>query len=245
MPRQSRPLLILTRPAPAAQRFATDLAARLQVRGLSCPETLIFPLMAPESLNAALPEPPPDGVLFTSETGVAALSARVGWRVPAICVGPQTELVAQQNGWPARMLGGDAERMVEGLTAAPLQGRWLHARGEDAAAPLAEILSALGMRVSEAVVYRQAAQPMPPTARAAFAQSARPVLVPVFSPRSGRLLVAELDGGRLAAPLWLAAISAAAARAMEPLAPARVEIAETPDGPGMLKAVERLLGAGA
>ena len=239
MPRQSRPLLILTRPLQASHRFAADVSAR---RGLF--ETLISPLMAPEWLSPTLPSRPPEGVIFTSETGVAGLSRLVDWRVPAICVGPQTAAVAQQQGWEAKVVGPDAERMVAQLTANPLRGRWLHARGENAAAPLAEVLGALGMEMSEAIVYRQAARPLSPEVRAAFADPERLVLHPVFSPRSGRLL-AEALASPPRAEVWIAAISAAAARAVEPLSPLRVVVADRPDGEGMLRAVERLLSSDA
>lgn len=236
MARQSRATLILTRPAQAAQRFAAELAA--QVAPL--PEILISPLMRPEAISAPVPEQPPDGVIFTSETGAMALSARVVWRTRAICVGPQTAAVAQSQGWQAEIVGPDAERMVAALRAAPLAGRWLHARGENAAAPLSPLLTALGMQVEEAVLYRQAPLPLSTAAREALKDPERHIILPIFSPRSGRLLVAEA-AGLLRAPLWVAAISAAAARAMEPLAPPRVEVADEPDGPGMLRAVERLL----
>lgn len=235
MARQSRPQLILTRPAQASHRFAADLAERFGPLDI-----LISPLMAPEWLSPPLPATPPDGVIFTSETGVAALSRLVDWRSPAICVGPQTALAARQHGWAAEVVGPDAERMTAALKAAPRKGRWLHARGEIAAAPLARTLGDLGMEMTEALLYRQVAQPLSAEARAAFDQPQTPVLAPIFSPRSGRLL-AEALGREPRSPLWIAAISAAAAAAVEPLGPRRVVVAGNPDGAGMLEAVERLL----
>lgn len=233
---QSRPLLILTRPAYAATRFAEEARARL---GDALP-VLIAPLMAPVFHQPALPEGVPDGVIFTSETGVAGLSAMVDWRVKAICVGPLTAKVATDNGWPATAIGGDAERLLAALTEQRPQGRWIHARGRDAAGALATRLAETGMAITEAVVYAQEPQPMPQALRAAFAENT-PLLLPIFSPRSGRLLIEALgDLGSVTAPLYIAAISQAAAATVSGLAASSIEIAASPDGPGMLHALERL-----
>lgn len=236
MAAQSRPTLLLTRPEPAATRFAAQVRGAFG-NGLAI---VVAPLMAPVFLDAALPGGW-DGTLFTSETGVRGLALLTAQRGMAICVGPRTAAAAQAAGWQARALGGDAEGLVAALGAAPLTGRWLHARGREAAGKLAERLRAAGMTVTEAVVYAQEPQPLTPQARALLDGTA-PVQVALFSPRSARLFLAQARDAR--APLHIAAISAATAQAVEPLAPRRVEIAATPDAPGMLAALARLSATG-
>lgn len=233
---QSRPLLILTRPAYAATRFAEEARVRL---GADLP-VLIAPLMAPVFFRPTLSGGVPEGVIFTSETGVAGLSALVDWRVKAICVGPLTAKVAQANGWPATAIGGDAERLLAALTAQRPKGHWIHARGRDAAGALASRLAETGMAITEAVVYAQEPRPMPADLRAVF-QGETPLLLPIFSPRSGRLLIEALGDLRsVTAPLYISAISPAAAATVSGLAASSIEIAASPDGPGMLDALERL-----
>lgn len=233
---QSRALLILTRPAYAATRFAAEARARLGADQA----ILSAPLMAPVFYKPQIDPPAPDGVIFTSETGVAGLSALVDWRVEAICVGPLTAKVAQDHGWPATSLGGDAERLLAALTAAKPKGRWIHARGRDAAGSLATRLAQTGMAITEAILYAQEPQPMAPELRAAF-HGTTPLLLPIFSPRSGRLLIEALgDLAAVTAPLHIAAISPAAVATVSGLAASSLEIAATPDGPGMLDALERL-----
>ncbi|RRH76572.1 uroporphyrinogen-III synthase [Falsigemmobacter faecalis] len=237
MPGQYRPLLLLTRPEPASLRFAD------QARAAFGPEVdlLIAPLMQTVFYRPALPEWQPEGMIFTSETGVAGFAALESRRGAAICVGPRTAEAAAEHGWQAEVVGGDAEGLVRDLTARRLAGRWLHARGREAAGNLAGRLNAAGMAVTEAVVYAQ--DPLPLSAEAAEMLERCPerVVIPVFSPRSGRLLVDALPA-RAFPQLRLAVISEATARAVAPLSASAVAIAPTPDLDGMLSAISRLPG---
>ena len=237
MAAQSRPTLLLTRPEPAATRFAAQLRERFG-DGL---EILSSPLMAPVFLAPTLPGGW-QGTIFTSETGVEGLRRLTGRRGPAVCVGPRTAEAAQAAGWQAEVIGGDANGLVAALTRQPRPGLWLHARGREAAGDLAARLRTAGMSVTEAVVYAQEPRPLTEAARARLMEGA-PVIVPLFSPRSAGLFVAQTGG--TVAPLLVAAISKAAADAVGPLGALRVECAPTPDGPGMLTALARLMGAGA
>ncbi|MFN3645192.1 MAG: uroporphyrinogen-III synthase [Gemmobacter sp.] len=234
MARQSRPTVLLTRPAEASERFAAELRARF-----GPVDVVVSPLMVPEFRAPVLPDAW-DGVILTSETGARALARLTARRGPAICVGPRTAEVAQALGWQAEAVGGDAESLVAALAARGLAGRWLHARGQDAAGDLAARLNAAGADIAEAVVYAQVAQPLSAAAQAALAGAA-PVVAAVFSPRSARLLAAEA-GALLRAPLAVAAISAAAAAPVQALAGAGLAVAPTPDAAGMLAALGRVLG---
>lgn len=233
MTAQSRPTLILTRPAAASARFADQIRA-----AFGDVPVVVSPLMAPVWLDPALPDGW-DGVLFTSETGVAGLARLTARRGPAVCVGARTAEVAQAAGWQAQALGGDADRLVAALTAQGLAGRWLHARGVDAAGNLAQRLNAAGGQVAEALVYDQQDQHLTPNARKALTGT-DPVVILVFSPRSARLFVAQ--AGPITAPAQAVAISAAAAEPLVAAMPGRVVVAQTPDAAGMLAALGRVLG---
>lgn len=234
---QYRPLLLLTRPEPASLRFADQARAMFGADF----DVLISPLMTTVFYRPALPEWQPEGMIFTSETGVAAFAALESRRGTAICVGPRTAEAAADLGWQAEIVGGDAEGLVRELTARRLQGRWLHARGREAAGNLAGRLNAAGMQVHELVVYAQDPQPLSGEAADLLAACPGRVVIPVFSPRSGRLLVEALP--RRSYPgLRLAVISEAAALAVAPLGAACTEIAPTPDLDGMLSAISRLPG---
>jgi uroporphyrinogen-III synthase len=75
-------------------------------------------------------------------------------------------------------------------------------------------------------------------------QAEGPVLVPLFSPRSAQILAQALPP-EAKAPLWIVAISPAAATEAQALTPARLAVAPHPDGGNMLQAVLQMLSADA
>lgn len=235
MVRQSRaPLLLLTRPAPQSQRFAQEVRARLGEVPV-----VISPLMQTVFHQPDLPDLPFRAVILTSETGVKATS-RLGTALPALafCVGNRTAADATAAGFDARSADGDVHALAAMILASGLAGPLLHLRGEDSAGNLAEMLTKGRIETHSAIVYTQTPCPLTDQALALFRQDT-PVLAPVFSPRSARLLAAALPQTRVA-PLWIAAISPAAADVARALNPARLVTAAHPDGENMLHAVAEL-----
>lgn len=241
MAAQSRPTLLITRPAASGARFAEGVRAQ---RGDRI-SIILSPLMQTRFLA---PQLPPSleggdvrGVLFTSESGVRGL-ARLWPRrdLPAWCVGDQTAAAARDAGWQAQALGGDAQAMADAIVTARLSGPLLHARGADVTAGLSARLAAAGIALTELVVYEQVPLPLSGAARAALDGQA-PVIVPVFSPRSARLFAASAAGS--AAPLLCAAISVAAAEPLHVLRPAALAVAARPDAESMTAAVVGLVDA--
>lgn len=233
---QSRPLL-LTRPVAQGKRFADDLVARMPGRL----DVIPTPLMEPVFLPFDLPVAPWSAMILTSETGVeaAARCRAAGHSLPraAWCVGDRTAQAAADAGFDARSAKGDAEALIALILASDDPGPLLHFRGRDARGDIAPRLGAKGRPAHAAIVYAQEPCPLAEAARNALAGTA-PVVVPLFSPRSAALFAAQ---GPFAAPLWIAAISEAAARAVETLSPQRCAIAARPDGAAMLAAVEALM----
>ena len=236
---QSRPAILLTRPAPAAQRFARSLRHALGPGLRIC----IAPLIAPHPIHAPAPRllrtPTQPLIVFTAEEGVAGFVRN--WPVAglrALCVGPRTTAVARAAGFDARGVpGGTAQALLEALLTADPQPVVV-IRGREAAHDLATALIAAGRAAEAAIVYAQEAQPLDPRAQALLHGTA-PLVVPVFSARSASLLTQAASGA--SAPLWLAAIGPAAVTATAPLAPAKVQIAPTPDAAGMRAAVAVLM----
>lgn len=214
------PTMLLTRPEPAARRFAAAVA-HLGLPVVISPILRIVPVAHDTALLAGA-----GGLVFTSVHAVPAAGSGRGR--PAICVGPATAQAARAAGFAVTEGPGDAARMMPLLQ--DLGVGWLHPHG----AHVAKVLPVLGM-----VVYDQLPQDLTPAARAVL-DGPGPVILPLFSPRSARVLAAQAAGAR--ADLWLAPISAAAALAWDGPA-ARVAVARTPDADGVLGAIESLLGA--
>ncbi len=232
MARQSRaPTLLLTRPAAQSQRFAQQLRARLGDVAV-----VISPLMQTEFLQPALPARDFQAVIFTSETGVeAAMRLQINLPTRAFCVGNRTAAVARAEGFAAQSAEGEVEALAAMILASGINGPILHLRGADSAGDLAGVLTKGGLETVSLIVYRQ--NPLALSAAAMdLMESAQPILIPVFSPRSARLLVQALPKA-VAGPLLIVAISKAAATAAEALGTAHITIAAHPDGENMLHAV--------
>ena len=120
------PVILLTRPAPAAARFAERLRRRLGEV-----EIVIAPLLEMEWLGA-LPEERATPI-FTSQNGVEAY-LRAGGRAEGACwcVGEATARAARAAGFEPRTGGGDAQALAAGILASGARGPFLHVRGRHA-----------------------------------------------------------------------------------------------------------------
>ncbi len=222
----TRPRLLLTRPKAGSERFARQARARM---GEDWPIT-IAPLLETEPTGAALPAA--NVLIFTSEQAVAPVArsaAHAG--MPVFCVGTRTAEVAQQAGFTVRDIAPNAEMLCARILAAPDCGILLHARGNESAFPLADRLNAQGRAAREAIVYAQKPQPLTAEARQLLDGTA-PLLVPIFSPNSGRLLAAAAPDAQ--APLRVVAISQAAAAACSGLPVETLHVAPTPTAEALL-----------
>ncbi|AZY94954.1 uroporphyrinogen-III synthase [Paracoccus sp. S4493] len=217
MPPAPRPILLMTRPGDDSERTAARIGADVIV----APILQIVPV---DHDGAALARAP--GLVFTSAHAVA--SAGPGRGRPAICVGERTGQVARDAGFAVIQGAGTADSLVPLIAASPVP--LVHPHGRH----LAQRLAVPGI-----VVYDQRPQPLTARARAAL-MGARPVVVPVYSPRSARLLAGMAAGAR--APLWLVAISDAAAAAWTAPA-ARRAVADQPSGRAMDAAIRAMLAA--
>lgn len=213
------PLVLITRPEAAARRFVAELAP-LQ---LDC---VIAPLMRIETvphdqarLHGAR------ALVLTSVNAVPA--AGPGQGRLAYCVGPATADAARQASFEVIEGPGDARRLAPMLAG---KTGLLHPHGRHVTE---------GLPVEGMVVYDQVATDLPEAGQEAL-EGSRPILWPLFSPRSARLAAAAMAGATVRAPITLLAISEAAAKAFGPW-PDEIPIARTPDSDGLLGAIKQQL----
>jgi uroporphyrinogen-III synthase len=234
MPDTPPPILLITRPQPAAERFATQVAARFPGRFVP----LIAPLIAIRTRPVPAPPAGCAGLIFTSENALNAfVAAHADRSLPAYCVGERTAKAARAAGFSARAAAGtgaDLARLV-GAELAP-GARLFHPRGAHLAGDMAAPLRAAGITLVDAVVYDQPALPLSPAAVDALAGSL-PIVAPLFSPRTARLFAAALPGDA-PAPLTAVSLSQAVAEALPPGLPNVT--AARPDAAAMLDALGRL-----
>lgn len=222
------PTLLLTRPEPAAQRFAALLRDRL-----GDVPTVIAPLIGIEIAADPPGVAADETYVLTSEHGVEAILRHDLPRRSAWAVGEATARAARAAGLSVRAAGGDADRLVDLILQAGAPGPLLHLRGEHARGDVVARLVAAGVPARDVVVYRQPEIALP---QAALALTG-PVVAPVFSPRTAQLLARSWTGN---APLFLVAMSAAVADELAGLGERSVIVAARPDARAMADAVVML-----
>ncbi|KUF10190.1 uroporphyrinogen-III synthase [Pseudoponticoccus marisrubri] len=233
------PVLLMTRPEPAAR----EVIAALRARGLDF-RAVISPL-----IGIAVTGPLPDtaglrGLVITSANGVRAWCALGGPRdLPVFAVGDATARTAREAGMVADSAGGDAAALVARLSAQRPAAPLCHLRGRHARGDVAARLSAAGIETREAVIYDQPEQPLSAEARAAL-DGDSPVVAPLYSPRTATLMAQMLAARPPKAPLCVAAMSETVAKPLAALHNRSLRIAARPDSDAMLDAVAGLLADG-
>lgn len=231
MARQSHPVILLTRPLAQSQSFADQIG-----------NALISPLMRPEFLSPPLPFGDFAAVVLTSQTGAEAAGriSAAGLDLPkrAFCVGDRTAAVARLAGFEVSSAGGNADDLLAHISSAAPVGRMLLLQGQDSVGDLKNRLISAGIETVSQIIYRQIAQTLTDEAISVMQGSAA-VILPIFSPRSARLLATELRRVAAKAPVLVAALSPAVAEAFD-FPTVFTEIAARPDNAAMLRAVQTL-----
>lgn len=232
--RANTPRILITRPAPGAAEFAEALQSAhggtLDV--ILSPVLRIVPTGdVPALVDVA-------ALAFTSRNGVRAFAERSAVRgIPCFTVGDATARAAQEAGFETRSARGDMDDLVALLAAEPPGGPVLHLRGAHVTGDLVAKLATHGIAAQQAVIYDQRAEGLSDAAQAALTGTT-PVILPLFSARSARLV---FDHVRPTCPLIPVAISDAVADALPEALTRMVLIAEAPDAEAMLAATGQAL----
>ncbi|MGP1357542.1 uroporphyrinogen-III synthase [Roseicyclus sp.] len=226
------PTLLLTRPRAASMRFALEIAARWPgARVVIAPLMEVVPTGAPPVLDGL------GAAIFTSGNAVARASPGDGLR--AYCIGARTAEAAALAGFDAVMAGETADELVERLVDLRPEGPLLHLHGVHQRGDVVPRLAAAGIDARGTEVYDQRA--VPPDTVFFDALAARPLLVPLFSPRSAALFreAAEPVIGVDPAGMHLFALSAAVRDALPPGWHGATDIAARPDAEALLDDIAR------
>lgn len=230
-----RPLLLLTRPKPSSEAFWEALPAESR----EAVDYLINPLL---SIHVTGPLPALEdvsGLIFTSANALDAYAALGGsvLDIPVIAVGAATGQATRAFGFETEIAGGTADHLVRHVLDRGYKGPLVHLRGEIAIGDVAQRLTAAGVATSEVILYGQVLEPFSPTTREALSQD-RPILAPVFSPRTALQFGRESDG---IGDVSFAAISQSVADVLPKEAASRTRVADTPNRDGMVKLVKEMI----
>jgi len=130
--------------------------------------------------------------------------------------------------------GGDANALVAMLARKRPKGTLLHAHGTNAKGDVVARLRAAGLLAKGRRVYEQVPMPLTRAARACLIRH-KPVVLPLFSPRSAAL--AGNGAATAVAPLAVVALSRAVSEAWTGPEPRQLSVAKRPDSCSMLESV--------
>lgn len=230
---QVAPILLITRPALDGKRVAAAVSADCAVPF----ETILSPVMTIVEVPVSV-ETRPAGLVLTSANGAARAATLPELRgLRAWCVGDHTADVARQAGFDAVSGGKDADALVALILARRPSGPLLHLHGAHVRGDVAGHLTANGVTCLAMTAYRQEAQPLNDAALSAL-NNAVPVVLPLYSPRSGKIVAQQ---GPFSAPVHIVAISAAASQTGQLLHPTTLQQAASPDSLAMIREIVKLL----
>lgn len=232
----SDPLLLITRPAEGAARFAARANAAFPTLSVLC-----APLLEIARTPWTPPVEAPDAVALTSASALPALKELVARGLAprhVFAVGPQTAEAVRALNLPVTAGEAGADALVGIILAGDPGTSILHLHGRHVTGDLVGQLRAAGHAAEGAVVYEQRPIPLKETAREKIRGAGR-VIAPVFSPRSALRLAAEI--GPLASELRIVAISTAARAALPPTLNPHISVARAPNGQAMIDAIGRVL----
>jgi uroporphyrinogen-III synthase len=227
----NQPILLLTRPEAQSRRVLADVQDAMGVE-VAC---LISPVQEIETREVAVKLDGYAGLILTSVNGVAAAPDLTGRRVH--CVGARTGEAAADRGADVGVVALDAARLVERILETGVPAPLLHLRGEHARGEIAQTLSSAGIETHEAVVYAQQAVAMGADALRLI-RGDGPLVLPLYSPRSARLV------GQAARPgpqVHVIALSQAVAQEYAAVTGQDAEICESPEGHVMIERIAAAL----
>jgi len=231
---KTNPIILLTRPAKQAGAFRKLLGKRVDV--------IESPVIKINFLKKKLNLQDYSAVIFTSQNAVdAVVSEPFGTGFVAFAVGERTAVAARSIGLSTCSANGNADRLVDTIFANPPGGRMLLIRGKYSTGRIEERLKSGGLETDSVVVYEQVEKQLTPDA-VAILRGDRPVVLPLFSPRSAMILSKAVReaGGR--APLILTAISEAALNAWDGPSPVAASVASEPTKDAMAAEILRRIG---
>jgi len=228
---KSTPLVLMTRPQAQSERFLAQLGQDV--------DAVISPILKIEPTGAELSPQHYKGVVLTSANALQGTFANFSG-LACFAVGDATAEEAERCGLMVKSADGTADDLVEMIIAEKPEGRLLFLRGEHSRGELAARLRSAGIDVEEVITYRQRPQPLSSQAVQAL-QRADIAILPVFSPRSARLLAEALAKVPSGAQLKVIAMSDAVAGSWGESVPAEVFVASEPKATAMVRAVERVL----
>lgn len=227
---KTAPVVLLTRPVAPASRIRQMLGSDVHV--------ILSPVIEIEPVAFSIDLSDYDTLIFASQHAVQSISGLAG------LAGKQAFVVGEQTAKAARALGmsvvaslGNADDLVASIIAHRPKGKALFVRGVHSRGDIENCLKSLGLETDYVVTYDQKEQSLSSQAQRIFCGN-RAVVLPLFSPRSARLMAQKFRECSGTAPLTVIGLSAAVLAAWGDLAS---DVAVAVDKPTSQAMVEEIL----
>ncbi len=232
--------ILLTRPRASSERWASLLAAR----GFDC---LIEPLLEIEPTHAPRPSGAFQAIVLTSANAPETLPPNAIadlLTLPCFCVGAATAEAARLYGFTDIKCGMSDSAALANIIVTTLKDKTtplLHIRGDITDSKADDILDKNGFTLTPWVIYRaRAVNHFSATTRACFAAGDIAV-IPVFSPRSARLLVEVIEKNGLTQACYrisVLGLSQAVADVLKLLPWRRLRVAASPTADDVIASLQ-------
>lgn len=230
-PDQKNVILLLTRPEGGNERFCLNIEHRLG----QC-EILDSPLQKIEFLETLIEVKEESILIFTSINGLRASEKYNLRNKKCFVVGENTRKIATSAGYEVLASSSDQENLLKLIKLKNPTESMVHIRGKYVAGNLCDSLKNNGFSCFEITGYNQ--QPLKIKKQIFHkVKSGRPVILPIFSPRSAKLLLNELD----LTGFHVAAMSEAVSKELGSVDLAELIISEKPDLTSMQEATLAIL----
>ncbi len=177
--------ILITRSFDQSRRFSERLVKKFDNKldiSIS-PIIKIKPLYLNVELNSF------DGIIFTSENAIKVCKKiDISSDKKIFCVGRQTKKMAEKNGLKVSNTGKDTASLIKLLLTIKIKTRLLYLCGKNISVDLSKAFSSSDtVSVCTKAIYDQTPLKLTPNAINILSQK-KPVLVPIFSERSGHIL---------------------------------------------------------
>ena len=225
------PCLVLTRPRGQAEEFAALFEGQVNV--------ILSPVQRIEPVCVAQHPAQWRTILVTSGNGVRALAALgLPAETRVFAVGDRTAELVENAGMQVVSAKGTVEDLLALCLAHPEAAPFWHLRGHHSRGDLAPRLRAKGLETYETICYQQVEQDLTREARALI-EGERPVVLPLFSPRSAALV---LEQARPGPRCICVAISKRVAEVAAQSGVTEIVTAQAPTRDAMAESIWRCLG---
>lgn len=177
--------IIITRPQGAALRTV----AKLQELVSNQFQVVVSPLLEIQPTGSPMDFKPGQLVVFSSENAVVA-APTPPIETQAWCIGKRTATVARRRGYQTFTAGGNASSLIDRIADSMLNKPLVWLRGEHFAVDIESSLRERGARITSHVIYRQIRCSL--STEAIGLLSTRACVLPVYSPRTARILSHEV-----------------------------------------------------